>query len=316
MTDKLSPKQRREIERAANVIRFDGIRKGLATEEVAERIIRNVPNVLPLEAWRFAHGWTRAEVSARIDSLYVLDGLQPPNIDNSRICRWEHGERRPNEERIEYFCRLYKTRPDQLGFGNDHTPGKTGHVQRTGIIDAFPYTGEESEIDLIERISSAQSRINLFGLTRNYYAEPRMQRVLEEKVSRVPITMYLMDPHCESRRDRYRIEPAEAAMENPDRFVREVLRPLHEISLRSPKLRVFLYNFPCSYAIEEIDDACRVMLYGHGKRGTQAPIVIFGDDSSSHTYFTDQIRWLERLSEGDTPEPWASKGIIVKKFEP
>lgn len=275
--------------------------------------MRAVPNVVPLEAWRFANGWTRGEVSARLDMLYEADGLAPPNIDSASLCRWEHGDRRPSDERIEYFCRLYRTRPDQLGFGKDHTPAVVGHIQRAGIVDAYPYTCENSEKDLVDRLANARSRINMFGLTRNYYAHDEVRPILESKAKRLPITLYLMDPYCDSRRDRYRIEPAEAAMEDPERYVREVLSPLHAMAQRYEKFNIFLYNFPCSFAIEEIDDVCRIMLYGHGKRGTQGPIITFAQGSSSFTFFTDQIRWLERMSsETPTLEPWASKGIEVR----
>ncbi|WP_169803799.1 helix-turn-helix domain-containing protein [Actinomadura rubrobrunea] len=313
MANRIPAARRREIERKATEIRLDGIRRGLATEEIVDRMLRALgPELFPLEAWRLANGWSRAEVSARLDSLYERDGLAPPGIDAATLCRWEHGERRPSEERIDYLCRLYRTRPDRLGYGTDHTPGEVGHLQRAGIIDAYPHTTEESEHDLISRIRNARERINMFGLTRNFYAREDVLPVFAEKAAAgVPVQLFIMDPYCDSRRDRYRIEPAEAAMEDPDRYVREVLRPLSAAAARHERLRIFLYNFPCSFAIEEIDDVCRVMLYGHGKRGTQGPIVTFAEGSSSHAYFVDQIRWLERLSQGDTPEPWASKGIRV-----
>jgi hypothetical protein len=41
-----------------------------------------------------------------------------------------------------------------------------------------------------------------------------------------------MDPYCDSRRDRYRLEPVEAAMENPSRYMREVVRPLYAAAER------------------------------------------------------------------------------------
>ncbi|MCC5581558.1 helix-turn-helix transcriptional regulator [Microtetraspora sp. AC03309] len=313
MREKITGARRREIDRAAKAILLESLRRGLATEETVDRIRQALPEVLPLEAWRFAHGWTRSEVSARLDMLYTSDGLAPPGIDQATLCRWEHGERRPSDERIEYLCRLYRTRPDRLGFGVDHSPADVDHLQRTGIIDAFPYTCSESEADLIQRLEAARERINMFGLTRNFYGRDEVLSVFEKKAETTPVQIFVMDPYCESRRDRYRVEPAEAAMEDPDRYVREVLRPLYEVALTRPNLKIFLYNFPCSYAIEEVDDACRVMLYGHGKRGTQGPIITFSGNTSAHTHFTDQIRWLERLSRTETPpEPWASKGISVR----
>lgn len=313
MTKRVSARRRREIERRAAEIRIDCLRRGLTTEETMDRIRRELPEVFPLEAWRFANGWTRAEVAARLEMLYEADGLAAPTLDAAVLCRWEHGDRRPGEERIDYFCRLYRTRPDRLGFGTDHSPGDVGNLKRAGIVDAYPYTSQESEDDLLDRIRDARVRVNMFGLTRNFYGRDDVLPVFQEKASRgVPVQIFVMDPYCSSRRDRYRIEPAEAAMEDPDRYVREILRPLHEVAQQQPNFRVFTFNFPCSFAIEEIDDVCRVMLYGHGKRGTQGPVVTFAAGTPTHAYFVEQVRWLERLSEGGTPEPWASKGIEVR----
>ncbi|MEU5877178.1 helix-turn-helix transcriptional regulator [Spirillospora sp. NPDC047279] len=315
MAKKISPARRREIEREASAIRLDGIRRGLTVEETVTRILEAVPEVLALEAWRFANGWTRTEVSARLDNHYEQEGLEPPHLSAADICRWEHGERRPGDERIEYFCRLYRTRPDRLGFGTDHSRTDMDHLRRTGILDAFPYTSTESEEDLAERVRNARQRINMFGLTRNFYGREAMLSLFEERARAMPVRIFVMDPFCDSRKDRYRIEPSEAAMEDPGRYVREILRPLYGVAQRERNFRVFLYNFPCSFAIEEIDDAVRVMLYGHGKRGTQGPILVFGGETSTQNFFVDQIRWLERLSEGETPEPWASKGISVRPLE-
>jgi transcriptional regulator with XRE-family HTH domain len=313
---KVTTRKRGETERAANEIRFDGMRRGLSVEETANRIIRELPEVFPLEAWRLANGWTRTEVSRRIDMLYEADGLVPPNIDNAQLCRWELGERRPGEERIDYFCRLYRTRPDRLGYGTDYTGAEVPNLQRAGIIDAFPYTSAESETDLRDRLSGAQHRINLFGLSRNYYVKGEVLPLLEDRAEAgVPVHVYVMDPWCESRRDRYRIEPAEATMEDPERYVREILVPLQAAAGRHESFRIFTFNFPCSFAIEEIDDACRVMIYGHAKRGTMGPIITFQEGSPTYTYLADQVRWLEQMADEPATEPWASKGIVVKPLE-
>ncbi|WP_066360967.1 helix-turn-helix domain-containing protein [Herbidospora mongoliensis] len=313
---KISAERRRAIEREAREIMHDSLRRGLATEETVDRIVRAVPDLLSLEAWRFANGWTRGEVSARLDQLYQSAGLAPPGIDQASICRWEHGERRPSDERIEYLCRLYRTRPDKLGFGIDHSPADVGHIERVGIIDAYSYTSQASEGDLISRVQAARQRINMFGLTRNFYRRDGILPIFEEKSAHVPVQIFVMDPYCDSRRDRYRIEPSEAAMEDPERYIREILRPLHQSMLVHSNLKVFTYNFPCSFAIEEIDDVCRVMLYGHGKRGTQGPVITFSGETSAYNYFVDQIRWLERLAAEDgTLEPWASKDIVVRLLD-
>lgn len=268
-------------------------------------------------AWRWAHGWSRSELSARIDAAYEQDGLAPPHLSDPEILRWEHDQRRPNDERVAYLCRVYRTRPDRLGYGEDHSVQETTHLERAGLIDVYARTDDESMRDLFGRIAGARRRVNVFGLTRNFYARDHVLPMIEAKARTVPVRMFMMDPKCASRRDRYRLEPGEAAMEDPGRYLREVLRPLvaaearlTEYTERGAGLEVWLYNFPCSFAIEEIDDEYRVMLYGHGKRGTDGPILIFGQGTPHAHYFESQMRWVERLAV-EPWEPWTSKGLEV-----
>jgi hypothetical protein len=162
----------------------------------------------------------------------------------------------------------------------------------------------------------------MFGLTRNFYAWDNVLPLFEAKATAIPVTFFAMDPRCDSRHDRYRLEPLEAAMEDPNRYIREALRPLHAASERiapaaaeGAGLRIFLYNFPCSFAIEQIDQACRVMLYGHGKRGTDSPIFVFEAGTPYHDYFRSQIEWL-RLLATDPPQQWVDKGLVVRPIEP
>jgi hypothetical protein len=144
--------------------------------------------------------------------------------------------------------------------------------------------------------------------------------LFEAKASEIPVTFYIMDPYCDSRRDRYRIEPVEAAMEDPVRYTREILRPLFDASQRiipttpSARMQIFTFNFPCSFVIEKIDRSCRVMLYGHGKRGTEGPTLVFDEGTPYWTYFTDQLQWLERLA-ANPREPWVSKGLAVRALD-
>jgi hypothetical protein len=160
----------------------------------------------------------------------------------------------------------------------------------------------------------------MFGLTRNIYTSDEILPLFESKAREIPVTFYVMDPNCASRRDRYRIEPLEAEMEDPARYQREILRPLlaasQRVSASAPPadLRIFTYNFPCSFAIEKIDRSCRVMLYGHGKRGTDGPIFVFNDSTPYWDYFAGQIQWLQRLAESPR-EPWTIKGLVVRPLQ-
>jgi hypothetical protein len=310
---------RRRAERLARDIRLECLSTGATVADTVDRILEQLEGIHPLEAHRWAHGWGRPELSTRVDILYRQDGLMPPGISDAELCRWEHGQRRPSDERIDYLCRVYATRPDRLGYGRDYSGAMLGHLEQAGLADIFPRTNVESKADLITRIRAARTGITMFGLTRNFYGSDEMLPLIVAKSREVPIRIFIMDPHCESRRDRYRLEPAEAAMEDPSRYEREVLRPLSEaVSTSGGDLRIYLYDFPCSFAMERIDDSIRVMLYGHGKRGTDGPIMTFdkGDGSDYWDYFNGQLEWAQRLADADPiPEPWRSKGVRVWQYD-
>jgi hypothetical protein len=106
----------------AKQVRVRGLLLGWSTHRIADEITGEVPGLLALEAYRLASGWTREQLSTAIDALYQHDGLRPPRLASSEICGWEHGRRMPGAERREYLTRVYRTRPDRLGFGRDHSP--------------------------------------------------------------------------------------------------------------------------------------------------------------------------------------------------
>jgi transcriptional regulator with XRE-family HTH domain len=310
--------RRQQMARIASDVRLRGLRDALTPQAIAERICQEVSEIFPLEAQRLARGWSRSEVSARLDALYLEDDLASPHITSAELCRWEHAQRRPSDERIEYLCRLYETRPDRLGFGVDYSAVDVGHLARSGISNLWPRTMPDTLDDLVERVRDAREEISVFGLTRNFYARDEILPLFESQAVRIPVTFYVMDPRCDSRRDRYRLEPIDAAMEDPARYTREILRPLYLASKRvepaavpTAGMRIFTYNFPCSFAMERVDRSCRVMLYGHGKRGTEGPILVFDEGTPYWDYFTDQLRWLHRLAT-EPREPWSTKGIIVR----
>jgi transcriptional regulator with XRE-family HTH domain len=120
----------RSLERIARQIRTEGQLSGWCRERIVDEMLARLPGLQKLEAHRLAEGWTRREMSDGIDLLYLHDGLEPPNLRTSEISNWERGRRLPNPERQEYLCRLYRTRPDRLGFGKDFTGRPEGHDER------------------------------------------------------------------------------------------------------------------------------------------------------------------------------------------
>jgi len=181
-----------------------------------------------------------------------------------------------------------------------------------------------TEQDLRNRVKSAKDKIIIFGLTRNYYTTYKMRSLLEEKSRDVPIRLYLMDPSSKSRKDRYRIEPFETTKEDSARLEKEIGGAFRELLSRTdrspagsklPGLSIYYYNFPCSYAIELIDDVCRIKLYGHGKRGTDSPILIIDKNSPDYDYFASQIDWMEQIASGKISSEWYDKKIKIAPFE-
>lgn len=112
---KVSRRRRAEITCSAKRIRQRGQQAGWEVESIAAEIVDELPEVTLLEAWRLAHGWTRAQVIDGIAALYLADGLAVPALNSSMVCRWEHGKLLPCSEYVDALCRLYQVAPDQLG---------------------------------------------------------------------------------------------------------------------------------------------------------------------------------------------------------
>ena len=167
------------------------------------------------------------------------------------------------------------------------------------LANIFPFTNEDAGKNLIELINNAKNEIILFGLTRNFYATEQMLKLLNKKSQELKIRMYLMNPESPARKFRYDLEPMEAAMEDPDRFKKKVVFQLKELKQTVDKIAdpengliIKFFDFYPSFAMEFIDNYCRVMLYGHMKRGTESPIFVFKSDNKYYQYFRDQINWM------------------------
>ncbi|MEU9886967.1 XRE family transcriptional regulator [Sphaerisporangium sp. NPDC051011] len=88
----------------------------MSVEQTVRAILADLqPEMLPLEAWRLAYGWSRPQCLAAILRLYEADGLAEPALNSSMLCKWEHGKGDPGPEYGGVLCRLYGVSPNQLG---------------------------------------------------------------------------------------------------------------------------------------------------------------------------------------------------------
>jgi len=117
--------RRAEIRREAAAIHRRGQKDGWSTPRTLRAIRSALPEVTALEGWRLALDWSRAQTVARIAALYRADGLHPPGLSDSMLCRWEHGNERPGDEYAMMLCRAYGARPDQLGLARTGEPTGT-----------------------------------------------------------------------------------------------------------------------------------------------------------------------------------------------
>ncbi|MFL6110682.1 MAG: hypothetical protein ACJ786_04950 [Catenulispora sp.] len=99
-----------------------GERHGWTRWQMAVAIHKNCDCSL-LKAQRLARLWTLEEMVREVVRTAELAGLPRPSLTTQRICHWEAGER-PSPDYLDLLCRMFQTRPDRLGFGNDHTPAE------------------------------------------------------------------------------------------------------------------------------------------------------------------------------------------------
>lgn len=112
---KVNRSRRTQIQSRARQVRQEAQLAGWSVARIAATILKDLPDVRPLEAWRLAYGWSRPQVVASIADSYRQAGLEVPGINSSMLCRWEHGHAAPGIEYGQALSRLYRARPDQLG---------------------------------------------------------------------------------------------------------------------------------------------------------------------------------------------------------
>jgi hypothetical protein len=109
--DLLLTDRRRTI---AEVIRANGRRQGW-TEARVVLGIQIAFNLTPLAAYRLWRWWTREETVASIRAVASEAGVERV-ITTTDLDDWEVGRRRVPADLLDAVCRVYRTRPDRIGY--------------------------------------------------------------------------------------------------------------------------------------------------------------------------------------------------------
>jgi len=94
--------------------------QGIATPEIVSAISRHC-GVSRLRAYRIAYGYTLTEVVDLIKRMLRDDGTPSEGLAHQTVSRWENGLDNPTDRYLDALCRLYRARPDLLGFGRDYS---------------------------------------------------------------------------------------------------------------------------------------------------------------------------------------------------
>lgn len=94
---------------------------GLSIEDTAEAIHVEC-GVSRLRAWRVARGLKLQEMAALMKEQGQQANRPLGSLTHQRISAWERGEDQPSPHYLDALCRLFSTRPDKLGFGEDYGP--------------------------------------------------------------------------------------------------------------------------------------------------------------------------------------------------
>lgn len=88
-----------------------------------------------LKAYRLAYEWTVVKAIEQFHSMCLRDGLGARGLVERSWKEWEAGGR-PNDDYRDLLCRLFRTGPVQLGFGQDYTPKVDETTEPRGIVSA------------------------------------------------------------------------------------------------------------------------------------------------------------------------------------
>ncbi|WP_433520167.1 hypothetical protein ACQP2T_63550 (plasmid) [Nonomuraea sp. CA-143628] len=122
--------------------------------QVAAAILQRLPDILPLEVWRLAQGWSRSQAVAALVALYEADERPPPRVNTEMLCRWEHGAVAMSPDYEHMLCRLYYVTPEQLRPGAPapaETPRPQPVTHRNGAVTVSGRSRNDEGTDPMRR---------------------------------------------------------------------------------------------------------------------------------------------------------------------
>ena len=147
----ISRARRADLARRARDIRQECERQGMGALQVAEVILRQMPDILPLEAWRLARGWSRDRAVAELVALYEAEGRPVPAVNGAMLCRWDHGTVAMSPDYEHMLCRLYHVSPEQVRPGAATPRHFKSVTQRHGATTLHGGSHDDEGIDPMRR---------------------------------------------------------------------------------------------------------------------------------------------------------------------
>lgn len=151
----MSRAQRAGMARQARAIRRACVDQGHGPGQVAAAILQQVPDMLPLEAWRLARGWSRPQAVDELLALYEADGRPAPLVNSVMLCRWEHGAVAMSPDYEHMLCRLYGMTPERLrpdAAASHETPRHPKPVtHRNGTVTVYDGSQNDEGTDPMRR---------------------------------------------------------------------------------------------------------------------------------------------------------------------
>jgi transcriptional regulator with XRE-family HTH domain/tetratricopeptide (TPR) repeat protein len=151
----------------ARRIRLVAEQQGWPLDKTADEIHRHC-KVHLLRAHRLARGWTLIDVVERAQKESIEAGEPLPTMTHQRLSSWENGSDTPTPRYLDALCRLYRSRPDRLGFGRDYSTSETPYSASDDASAELGNDTSENSTMLLWRPpegADSMNRRQLIGLT-------------------------------------------------------------------------------------------------------------------------------------------------------